>query len=96
MNRHRTDLFIALAAVSLTLVAAACGSMAKSSSAAASGDPPLNEAQCMRSHGAPNFPDPSPGGPSVIPKLDQPAGPRVSVRTEGLRQVPEWRWQPRV
>jgi len=75
MNRHRRDLFIALAAVSLTLVTAACGSLAKSSSAAAGGDPPLKEAQCMRSHGVPNFPDPSPGGPSVMPNWINPHAP---------------------
>jgi hypothetical protein len=75
MNRHRREILIALAAVSLTLVAAACGSLVKSSSAAASGDPSLKEAQCMRLHGVPNFPDPSPGGPSVIPNWINPQAP---------------------
>jgi hypothetical protein len=75
MNRHRRELLIALAAVSFTLVAAACGSLVKSSSAAASGDPSLKVAQCMRAHGVPNFPDPSPGGPSVIPNWINPQAP---------------------
>ena len=30
-------------------------------------DPALKMAQCMRGHGVPNFPDPSPGGGLVIP-----------------------------
>ena len=29
----------------------------------------------MRSHGVPNFPDPSPGGPSVIPNWINPQAP---------------------
>jgi hypothetical protein len=29
----------------------------------------------MRSHGVPNFPDPSPGGPSVIPNWIKPQAP---------------------
>jgi hypothetical protein len=64
-----------LAVVSFTVVTAACGSLIKSSSAAASGSPPVKEAQCMRSHGVPNFPDPSPGGPSVIPNWINPQAP---------------------
>jgi hypothetical protein len=43
-----------------------------SGSAAAAGGSPLKEAQCMRSHGVPNFPDPKPGGPSVIPNWINP------------------------
>lgn len=39
---------------------AACGSSAKPT--AASVDPALVLAQCMRVHGAPSFPDPRPGG----------------------------------
>jgi hypothetical protein len=66
---------IALIAVSCGLAIAACGSSGKSSSAAESGGPALKQAECMRSHGVPNFPDPSPGGPSVIPNWINPQAP---------------------
>jgi hypothetical protein len=59
----------------LALALTACGSSAKSGTGAASGDSPLEEAQCMRSHGVPDFPDPSPGGPSVIPNWINPQVP---------------------
>lgn len=58
-------LAIAVAVVGSALVIAACGSSAKStertagSSAHAEG---VKYSDCMRSHGVPDFPDPSPGG----------------------------------
>jgi hypothetical protein len=51
-----------LAALTCGLAIAACGSSADPSSSASSGDPALRFAQCMRSHGVSNFPDPSSGG----------------------------------
>lgn len=67
-NRHRHTVSVVHAAVSCALAVAACGSSGKSSSAGASGGPLLKLAECMRSHGVPNFPDPGAnGGGLVIP-----------------------------
>lgn len=74
-DSHPNSLSIALAAISCFLAIAACGSSGRPSTPAAGGDPALKEAQCMRSHGVPNFPDPSPGGPSVIPNWINPRAP---------------------
>jgi hypothetical protein len=41
---------------------AACGSSGNSTRTGASVNPQLAFAECMRSHGVPNFPDPSAGG----------------------------------
>jgi hypothetical protein len=41
---------------------AACGSSSTSASSSVTTDPGVWLAQCMRAHGVPNFPDPSPGG----------------------------------
>lgn len=68
-------LSIALAAISCSVAIAACGSSGRPSGPAASGDPALKEAQCMRSHGVPSFPDPTAGGPSVIPNWINPQAP---------------------
>jgi hypothetical protein len=53
----------------LALAIAGCGSTGPSSAAASGGPQPakthadfLKYSQCMRAHGVPNFPDPSPGG----------------------------------
>lgn len=56
---------------------AACGSASHSGTAAASSgfDSGLKFADCMRSHGVPNFPDPSAGGGIHIPTLTPPSGP---------------------
>jgi hypothetical protein len=66
---------IALAAISGVAVIAACGSSGKPGGTPGSRDPALLEAQCLRSHGVPNFSDPSPGGPSVIPNWINPQAP---------------------
>jgi hypothetical protein len=68
-------LSITLAAIGCSLAIAACGSSGRPSHPAPSGGPALREAQCMRSHGVPNFPDPSPGGSSVIPNWINPQAP---------------------
>ena len=67
-SSHRPNLSIALAAVGCVLAVAGCGSSDSPSSAAGTGSGDalaLQFADCMRSHGVPNFPDPgSPvGGP---------------------------------
>jgi hypothetical protein len=51
----------ALAAVGCALALSACGSSASSSSASG-GSAPIKFANCMRSHGVSNFPDPGAGG----------------------------------
>jgi hypothetical protein len=52
---------VALAAIGCAMALSACGSSA-SSSTASGGSAPIKFANCMRSHGVPNFPDPSAGG----------------------------------
>lgn len=63
-NTQRTGCGAAVcAAVLACLLAAGCGgSTQPTASAATRSDTPLKFAQCMRSHGVTNFPDPSPGG----------------------------------
>jgi hypothetical protein len=75
LNADRHSPMVILAAAGLALAVGACGSSAESSGGVASGGSPLKEAQCMRSHGVSNFPDPSPGGPSVIPNWINPNAP---------------------
>ncbi|MGO9957052.1 MAG: hypothetical protein ACLP50_13945 [Solirubrobacteraceae bacterium] len=62
-DRHRI-LAVALAAVGCAVALTACGSSGKSNHESDSqGDVAgINFADCMRSHGVPNFPDPSAGG----------------------------------
>ena len=74
-GRPRNKISIALAAIGCVALIAACGSSGKPDGTSRSHDPALLEAQCMRSHGVPNFPDPSPGGPSVIPNWINPQAP---------------------
>lgn len=74
-HSHPNYLSVALAVISCSLAIAACGSSNKPPRTAASVDPALKEAQCMRSRGVSNFPDPSPGGPSVIPNWINPQAP---------------------
>ncbi len=60
-NSHRHRLLIALVAVSCVVAVTACGSSGGASSAVGTGGgdaPALKFAECMRSHGVPNFPDP--------------------------------------
>jgi hypothetical protein len=54
-----------LAAATCVLALAACGSSGKSSRTVASVNPQLAFAECMRSQGVPNFPDPSAGGGGI-------------------------------
>ncbi len=68
----RQNLRITLVIGTVALIAAACGASMNSGRAAAAGGGPLKEAQCMRSHGVPRFPDPKPGGPSVVPNWINP------------------------
>ncbi len=67
-NRRVHNVLITLVVVMCSAAIPACGSSGGPSSAAASGSgetPALKLADCMRSHGVPNFPDPSAGGGGV-------------------------------
>jgi hypothetical protein len=57
---HRAS--IAVGALICAVAIAACGGSATSSTATAASNRFLAFSQCMRSHGLPNFPDPSSGG----------------------------------
>jgi hypothetical protein len=94
-------------AAGVTVLAAACGGSAPSASSSASRQPSFAQevslAQCMRSHGAPNFPDPSaPGGFSLsISEIDSspvqtayadcrhllPGGPSISQLEQDAQQA---------
>ena len=69
---HHPSVWITIAAVSCVVAIAACGSSGGPISAAGTGSSaspqPLKFTDCMRSHGVPNFPDPTfaPGGYGVI------------------------------
>jgi hypothetical protein len=51
-----------------TLLLTGCGSTGAGIPASASRDPAVQYAQCLRTHGLPSFPDPSPGQPPSIPE----------------------------
>jgi hypothetical protein len=60
---HRVVLVVAVCAVAL----AACGSSPKPGASASSAyAKAVKAADCMRAHGVPNFPDPSPNGPNEV------------------------------
>ena len=42
----------------------------------------IREAECMRTHGVPNFPDPLPGGGYDYPGVDEPELPGIPARIE--------------
>jgi hypothetical protein len=44
-----------------------CGGSSTSGQGGGHADPALKMARCLRAHGVPNFPDPTPGGGLVIP-----------------------------
>jgi hypothetical protein len=74
LHMRGRSLVVALAALVSSLVLAACGSSGHGSSAGRH-DPALEFAACMRSHGVPNFPDPSRGGGIQIPSGVNPRAP---------------------
>jgi hypothetical protein len=63
MRRNANTLSVALA-VTIAVTISACGSTGTPSGTTSSGgnSPVLAYSDCMRSHGVPNFPDPTPGG----------------------------------
>ena len=63
-------------AATLAIALGACGSSSNSSTSAAASNPAgIRYADCMRTHGVPNFPDPSSGGGVQIPGDINPASP---------------------
>jgi hypothetical protein len=77
-RRHHHGPSVTLAAATCLLALAACGSFGKPSTAAASGGSPqaIKFADCMRSHGVPNFPDPAASGYVQIGSPDSGINPR--------------------
>jgi hypothetical protein len=63
ISRPRTPILAVIAAAALL---AGCGSAGGSPSSAGP-DPAVQYARCLRTHGLPSFPDPSPGQPPRIP-----------------------------
>jgi hypothetical protein len=76
-NGRGPSLSIALAAVSCALAIAACGSSGKpSSTTGGSSNSQLALSECMRSHGVPNYPDPTKGaGAESFTIFRSPGGP---------------------
>jgi hypothetical protein len=69
---------------------AACGSSSPSTDPPASRDPAVTYAQCLRGHGVPTFPDPSPGAPPRIPSnidAEAPAFKAAQAACAGLLQA---------
>ena len=66
MAKPKSCKVITLAAITCAMAIVACGSSGHSVGAAAGGSSLFNSelkvSECMRSHGVPNFPDPSGGG----------------------------------
>jgi hypothetical protein len=63
-------------AVGCAAAIGACGSTSSPIDPPASRDPAVTYARCLRGHGVPGFPDPSPGAPPSIPSnfnVDAPA-----------------------
>ena len=73
--RHRQ--LITLGVVSCAIVIAACGSSSKPSASAGSTGtgPGVAYADCMRSHGVTDFPDPTPDGGVALPATINPQSP---------------------
>jgi hypothetical protein len=51
----------------VALLGVGCGRSGSAAPGAQAGDPLLKVAECMRAHGVPHFPDPTPGGGLVVP-----------------------------
>jgi hypothetical protein len=71
-TRH---LSLTFAAFICAAVIGACGSSSPSPSAGPTGGPLLALAECMRSHGVPNFPDPAARGGLIVPNDIDPQSP---------------------
>ncbi len=83
---RRRSVVVALAAVSAGLAIAACGS-AGQNGRAASHDAFLAFSNCMRSHGVPTFPDPSPGGGIQLSNGLNPSSPAFKAAQAGCQKL---------
>jgi hypothetical protein len=84
--RHRAGLSIALVAVGCALAVAGCGSSGKTSQAVGH-SAFLAFSRCMRSHGATNFPDPSPGGGIQLDAGMNPFSPAFKAAQSSCRKL---------
>jgi hypothetical protein len=91
-QQPRHSLSVALAAVTCAVAIAGCGSAGRSSSASAGlgqDARAIQYADCMRSHGVPNFPDPNAEGMSVLPSsINQQSPAFLSAETECAKLQP--------
>ena len=86
--RHRVS--IPLAAVTWAAVIAACGSSGRSISASAASSQnaaAIAYADCMRSHGVPNFPDPNAEGITVLPSSINQQSPALQSAEKGCAKL---------
>ena len=85
-NRHRNVFGIALVAVGCVLAIAACGSSSKTSNSTGH-NAFLGFSKCMRAHGVPNFPDPSPGGGIQLSSGMNPFSPSFKAAQASCRRL---------
>ncbi|MGN6870607.1 MAG: hypothetical protein ACTHMY_19625 [Solirubrobacteraceae bacterium] len=94
----RRRLVSGVVAVSCAAATGACGASSMSTDPPASRDPAVAVAQCLRGHGVPNFPDPSPGAPPRIPSsinAEAPAFKAAQAACAGLLKAGgESAWSP--
>jgi hypothetical protein len=86
-GRQRPCLSIAVAALGCAVLIAACGSSTKPSIPSSHGTAFLNFSECMRSHGVPNFPDPSPGGGIHLSSGINPFSPAFKAAQASCRKL---------
>jgi hypothetical protein len=77
---------IALAAITCAVALAACGSSGKSTQSGRH-NPFLPFSECMRSHGVPNFPDPSPGGGIQLSSGMDPSSPAFTTARASCQKL---------
>jgi hypothetical protein len=71
----RRSLGVLAAVICAVAMITACGSSSRQFGVSDGGDPALEYARCLRAHGVPNFPDPSPHSGLVIPNDINPQSP---------------------
>ena len=78
---------VAFATVISAAAITTCGSPSRPSGAAAGGGPLLKYAQCIRAHGAPNFPDPTAHAGLVIPNDINPQSPAFRSAQQACQKL---------
>lgn len=84
---HARHSSAAVAALTCAAVIAACGSAGKPAGTGAGGGPLLAYARCIRAHGVPNFPDPSPTGGLIISDDIDPQSPAFRSAQRACNQL---------